>query len=129
VAPSGRDSRVLQEHLDDLCAELRTVVGDAERSGNAVVETWSNFGKAVMLQRDRPVLEGASDSLKASLVYRPVNDPHYWRGEIHCRAHPGWFIALPFEGTEHSDLGLELLHEDGRRRSVRGFIRRWVRSG
>jgi hypothetical protein len=105
---------VLQEHLDALCPELRAVVADAERSGNPAVETWRGFGNGVRLQRARPVLAGIEGSMKARLLYRPVDDPHYWQGELHCRDHGEWFIALPFEPGEHADLGLDRLAQDPR---------------
>jgi hypothetical protein len=89
--------RVRQEHIDALCPELRSVVDDAVSLGNEVIETWTGFGSGVLLRRARPVLDGAPAQTRKKLVYRPINDPHYWLGELHCRDHPGWFVALPFE--------------------------------
>jgi hypothetical protein len=107
-----REYMVLQEHLDALCPELRMVVTDATKSGNRVIETWRGFGQAVLLERARPVLEGVPRQVRANLSYRPVNDPHYWLGEMHCQSHPGWFIALPYEAPDRSrhdpNFGLEL---------------------
>jgi hypothetical protein len=97
------ESDVLQAHLDTLCPELAAVVADASASGNRVVETWTGFGQAVRLDTPAPVLSGIADDVRAKLVYRSVGDPHYWLGEIHCRMHPGWFVALPFGRTGSSD--------------------------
>ena len=97
----------MQAHLDALCPELAAVVADAAVRGNKVVETWTGYGQAVRLDNPAPVLSGITDGVRAKLVYRAVDDPHYWLGEIHCRRHPGWFVALPFGRTGpsgHPDL-------------------------
>jgi hypothetical protein len=86
----------LQQHLDSVCGELTAVIEDAVASGNRVAETWTGFGQAVLLGQAQPVLGAIPADVLAKLTYRSVRDPHYWLGEIHCRAHPGWFIALPF---------------------------------
>ena len=109
---TGWEHRVSQEHLDALCHELSTVVADAERSGNRVVETWRGFGNAVALKTARPVLDGVDSATRAKLLYKPVDDPHHWRGEIHCGEHREWFIVLPMDPTETDrlgDLGIALL--------------------
>ena len=88
---------VLREHLDALCPELAAVVADATANGNQVVETWTGFGQAVRLRKSEPVLVGVPGDVRANLLYRSVRDAHYWLGEIHCRTHPGWFVALSFD--------------------------------
>jgi hypothetical protein len=87
----------MQEHLDALCPELATVVADAVKNGNRVIETWTGFGRVVLLERPRPVLSNVSNNVRAHLTYKRVNDPHYWLGEIHCDLHPGWCVALSFD--------------------------------
>jgi len=94
---------VLQEHLDALCPELAAVVTDAVDEGNEVAETWTGFGNAVRLKNPRPVLTAIEDRVRARLTYHPVRDPHYWLGEIHCRRHPGWFVALPYPAHGPAD--------------------------
>jgi len=88
---------VRQEHLDALCEELKAVVADAAASGNEVVETWTGFGQAARLRSSRPVLVGVPAEVMDKLIYKSVRDAHYWLGEIYCRTHPGWFVALPFD--------------------------------
>jgi hypothetical protein len=91
-----RSPLVLKQHLDALCDELAAVIEDAAACGNEVAQTWTGFGQAVLLRQAQPVLAGVPAGVLAKLAYRSVRDPHYWLGEIHCRAHPGWFVALPF---------------------------------
>ena len=88
---------MLREHLDALCPELAAVVADATAEGNEVAETWTGFGQAVRLRKSEPVLVGVPSDVTDKLIYKAVRDPHYWLGEIHCRAHPGWFVALSFD--------------------------------
>jgi len=91
---------VLQQHLDALCYELKVVIEDAAAHDNEVAETWSGFGEAVRLRRAVPVLVGIPAGVLGQLLCRSVRDPHYWLGEIHCRTHPGWFVALPFDSPD-----------------------------
>jgi hypothetical protein len=91
---------VMQQHLDALCEELKAVIEDAAASGNEVVETWTGYGQAVRLRRSQPVLVDVSAEVKARLAYKSIRDAHYWLGEIHCRAHPGWFVALSFDDPD-----------------------------
>jgi len=86
----------IEASLRCLCPELTAVVDDATASGNAAAASWRDFGQAIALSAPRPVVTSISESVRANLTYRPVGDPHYWLGEIHCRIHPDWFIALPF---------------------------------
>jgi hypothetical protein len=94
---------VLKQHIDALCDELTAVIEDAGACGNEVAETWTGFGQAVRLGQARPVLAGIPADVLARLTYRSVRDPHYWLGEIHCRAHPGWFVALPFNAPDDEE--------------------------
>jgi hypothetical protein len=96
-----REPMVLQEHLDALCPELAAVVNDAVASGNELAESWRGFGQAVRLSAPSPMLVGIDQSVREHLAYKPVDDPHYWLGEIHCLLHPEWFIALPY-GSDSS---------------------------
>jgi len=96
VAEEEEYVRIRQADIDALCPELRAVVDDAVAAGNEVVETWHNFGKAVMLNEPRPVLLTIPPDIRNVLTYRALNDPHYWLGEIYCSLHPEWFVALPF---------------------------------
>jgi hypothetical protein len=93
----------MQEHLDALCPELATVVADAVKNGNRVIETWTGFGRVVLLERPRPVLSNVSNNVRAHLTYRRVNDPHYWLGEIYCDLHPEWCVVLSFAGFHDED--------------------------
>ena len=97
MAVMDQGQPVVQEHLDALCTELKAVVEDAAVSGNPVVETWTGYGQAVRLRRAQPVLVDVSDEVRARLAYKSIRDAHYWLGEIHCRAHPGWFVVLSFD--------------------------------
>jgi len=89
----------LPEHVDALCPELAAVLRDAVAAGNEAVESWQGYGQAVRLKGPAPVLVDIEDSIRDKLTYRSVDDPHYWLGEIHCRIHADWFIALSF-GTD-----------------------------
>jgi hypothetical protein len=101
---------VLQQHLDALCDELRAVIEDAAAHGNDVVETWTGFGNAVRLRKAEPVLIEISAKVRGMLAYRSVRDAHYWLGEIHCRTHPGWFVALSFDSPDaHEPVGLPFI--------------------
>jgi hypothetical protein len=91
---------VRQEHLDALCRELRAVVDDATACGNEVVETWTGYGQAVRLKKAEPVLVRIPDDVRAKLIYKSLRDAHYWLGEISCRVHRGWFIALSFDSPD-----------------------------
>lgn len=114
-----------QEHLDALCPELRLVVEDATAAGNRVRETWDTFGKGVLLGQPRPVLVNVPPEARTTLTYRPIDDPHYWLGEIYCRLHPEWFVALPFTAGARELPSLGLAPFDGsvwtrlRRRAAR----------
>ena len=96
AAMAPRPPAVRKQHLDALCDELTAVIEVAAACGNEVAQTWTGFGQAVCLQREQPVLAAIPADVLAKLTYRSVRDPHYWLGEIHCRAHPGWFVALPY---------------------------------
>ena len=93
---------VVQEDIDALCPELAAVVDDAVGAGNEVTETWRGFGQAVRLKAPAPVLGHISDAVRSHLAYLAIDDSHYWLGEIHCRLHPEWFIALSF-GRDRRD--------------------------
>jgi hypothetical protein len=99
---------IRQEHLDALCSELGLVVADAVAAGNRVVETWDSFGKGVLLKAPRPVLVDIPPQTRSALTYRPIDDPHYWLGEIWCSLHREWYVALPFTAgaRELPSLGL-----------------------
>ena len=102
---SSTPPSVNQGDLDALCAELTAVIEDAAACGNEVVETWTGYGQAVRLRSSAPVLVGVSPAVRARLTYRSVRDAHYWLGEIHCRIHPGWFVALSFDNPEAEEPG------------------------
>jgi hypothetical protein len=89
----------VEDSLQCLCPELAAVVDDATVSGNATAASWRGYGQAIALTAPSPLLTSISESVRATLAYRAVGDPHYWLGEIHCRIHPGWFIAVPFGPT------------------------------
>lgn len=91
---------VLAEHLDALCPELRAVVDDSGIAGNPPAESWRGFGQAVRLQSLTPVLVAIPPEIHRRLYYVPIGDPHYWRGEIRCRVHAEWFVAVPFDSAD-----------------------------
>ena len=97
MGPVDSSPFVKQEHLDALCPELAAVVEDAVASGNEVAETWTGYGQAVRLKGSEPVLVAVGADIRGRLRYRSVRDAHYWLGEIHCRTHPDWFVALSFD--------------------------------
>ncbi len=94
---------VLPEDVAALCPELTAVLRDAVAAGNEAVESWRGYGQAVRLRSPAPVLVDIDESIRGKLTYRSVDDPHYWLGEIHCRIHPNWFIALSF-GSDPKEL-------------------------
>jgi hypothetical protein len=113
-----------QEHLDALCPELRLVVEDAIAAGNRVTETWDTFGKGVLLRKPRPVLVNVPAETRTTLTYRPIDDPHYWLGEIYCQLHPEWFVALPFTAGARDLPSLGLARFDDPTASVWARLRR-----
>jgi hypothetical protein len=84
-------------HLDALCSGTLRVVDASVHEGNEVVDSWTGFGQAVALGRGAISIPDGDDG--CDLRYVAVDDPHYWRGEIHCMTHPGWFIVVPFGPT------------------------------
>jgi len=66
-----------QQIIATLCPELRVILERELEAGNTVVESWDDWGTAVMLARPfllaHPLVEG--------IEFRRVNDPHYWLAE------------------------------------------------
>jgi hypothetical protein len=91
---------VLPEHLAALCDDLRAVVDDARLAGNPPAESWRGFGQVVRLSHLTPVLVDVPLAVRRQLRYVVVDDPHYWRGEIHCTQHREWMIVLPFDEAD-----------------------------
>ncbi|WP_442510071.1 hypothetical protein SH528x_001677 [Novipirellula sp. SH528] len=76
-------SQLFPEDIDELNAELRRLL-DAELSaGNVVVETWRGWpsAKTVAVALRCPFRVPAKDAVPDSVVFRDVDDPHYWKAE------------------------------------------------
>ena len=71
------------------------MVDASANAGNPPVESWTGFGHAVALGAG-PIVVPNQGGSECALRYVAVDDPHYWRGEIHCMVHPGWFAVIPF---------------------------------
>jgi hypothetical protein len=69
-------------HIEALCPELRTILDAELAAGNSVVETWTGWGHVVMLKREF-LCAHAVDGTR--VVYRDVNDPHYWKAQYSVR--------------------------------------------
>jgi hypothetical protein len=72
----------LMKAFSDFHPELRRILELELAAGNSVVETWSGFGNGVLLAE--PFKRKHSFS-SATLEYREVDDPHYWRAEYRVR--------------------------------------------
>lgn len=74
--------QVKQEHLDRLCPELAELLRAELAAGNRVVDTSEGWPQAASVFvglalpfRHRPT------SLPPGVVYRDVNDAHWWKAE------------------------------------------------
>lgn len=72
------------ERIARLCPHLRKIVDVELSRGNAVSESWDNWGFVVLLSL--PFRE-THDLDSGKLSYREVNDPHYWKSEYTCEEH------------------------------------------
>jgi hypothetical protein len=87
---------VNRAHVAELCPELRTLLESELAAGNQVAETSKGWPRPdsvfVMLAlpfRKRP------GTLPAGVVYRDVNDPHWWKAQYHHEP-TQHLLACPF---------------------------------
>ena len=83
-----------QEHIGPLCPELRQIVNSELASGNEIIDTSAGWPKAgaIFVLLKKPF---ASHDLPPGVVYRDVNDPHWWKAEYAHEA-SGHMIAGRF---------------------------------
>ena len=68
------------ESATKLCPELQAILRAELQAGNAIAESWSDWGLGVLL---RDPFHQAHDH-SGRIVYRDLNDPHYWKAEYSC---------------------------------------------
>lgn len=62
-----------------LPAGLKRILTEEILLGNTIAEDWSSWGQVVLLDHRFKVSRGG---VEAPLLYRLVNDPHYWHEEV-----------------------------------------------
>jgi hypothetical protein len=69
-------------HLADLAQELRELLEDELAAGNRVVETYRGWPaqNSIFVMLARPFTR-KPDPLPFGVVFREINDTHYWRAE------------------------------------------------
>ncbi len=79
-------SRVDQDHIDELCEELRSLLDAEIAAGNTVFETWKGnwpFERCLYIMLASPFIL-RHDQLASGLRFHSLNDPHHWKAEIIC---------------------------------------------
>ncbi|MEL4181527.1 hypothetical protein [Roseateles sp. PN1] len=79
----NRTHNGMSEHAESaakLCPELQAILRAELQAGNAISESWSEWGLGVLL-RD-PFHQTHYHS--GRIEYRDLNDPHYWKAEYSC---------------------------------------------
>jgi hypothetical protein len=76
------NSLIQQAHIDRLCPELAELLAAELAAGNNIYETGSGWPRAesVMVSLAKPFLAGPA-SLPAGVVFREINDAHWWKAE------------------------------------------------
>ncbi len=76
-------SQPFPEDIDALTPKLRPLLDAELDAGNVVVETWRGWPSAttVAVALRHPFRCNSRDSLPDAVVYRDVDDPHYWKAE------------------------------------------------
>ena len=74
---------VHQEHIDRLCPELAQLLATELAAGNKIVQTGCGLVKpdGVVVGLGKP-FRAAPAVLPLGVVYREVNDPHWWKAEL-----------------------------------------------
>ncbi len=75
-------SQVQQAHLDRLCPELAELLAAELKAGNQIFETGSGWPRpeSVLVSLTKHFLVKHSP-LPAGVVFREINDPHWWKAE------------------------------------------------
>jgi hypothetical protein len=70
------------KHIDALAQELRVLLEDELSAGNRVVETHHGWPgqDSILVMLERPFIK-KPDPLPPGVVFREVNDPHWWKAE------------------------------------------------
>src|SRR5262245_22493946 len=81
-AESERFAAIKQSELAQLCPELREIMELEIEAGNEVVETHAGWPNAasIFVSLRRPFLV-KPHTLPSGVVFREVNDPHWWKAE------------------------------------------------
>lgn len=84
-----------QSEVAQLCADLSPILQAELRRGNAIAEVsaWPPTCRLLIIL-EHPFGPGLSE-LGAGVVYRRVDDPHYWLAEYECEGH-GHMLACRF---------------------------------
>jgi hypothetical protein len=76
---------VNQQHIDELCNELRPLLEAELAAGNSIVETWAGWPHKdslyLMLATQFKV---RPETLPQDVRFVAVGDPHYWKSELVC---------------------------------------------
>ena len=70
----------------DLCADLRGVLEAELAAGNVVVETSRGWPGLVSVWLGGPFRARLRNEIE-HVVFREINDPHYWLSEYECTKH------------------------------------------
>ena len=79
---SDRFNDVRQSELAQLCPELRDIVDSEIKAGNEIVETHAGWPHetSIFVNLRKPFLTKPG-KLPSGVVFREVNDPHWWKAE------------------------------------------------
>ncbi len=75
--------------------ELKRILLDEILLGNWICDYWQDFGHGVQLAEPFQV---SRQDVEPPLEYREVNDPHYWKDEVHLIG-SDCFVATSFSKT------------------------------
>jgi hypothetical protein len=71
-------SSIDQDRVSRLAPQLRTILAEELRLGNAVVETSEGWPGALMVMLRSPFARRYEEE---GVSFRPIEDPHYWKEE------------------------------------------------
>jgi hypothetical protein len=76
---------VHQQHIYELCNELRPLLEAELAAGNSIVETWVGWPHkdSLYLMLADP-FKVRPETLPQGVRFVAVDDPHYWKSELVC---------------------------------------------
>ncbi|MCH5349213.1 MAG: hypothetical protein J1E40_07810 [Oscillospiraceae bacterium] len=74
-----------QQHIEALSPQLKLILNDELKSGNIIRETYQGgFSNApedhIFVFLEHPFKSAIRENI-SGIVYREINDPHYWKAE------------------------------------------------